>query len=503
MIIVGAVTGKFNTWLTTVWLVGFGALIGLAILLVVWGILFAISRRLGRETHLAVIEGPLLPVLWLFAVFALVGVAGSFLIRDRDQIIQSLARLPSVGSRVYQLVLPAAPNAETDPESITVPIPFRGGELKRLEVESDESLVMTLPGDGPDELVAEWDVSGGEPFTWNRRAGTLNRLAGMKFDGIVLMNLGDADSQVKVKVVTEPFYPQVTAIILAALFVVGVFLVYMTKRWLLPKTSAIALAACKTEMVQPLFLLLTVIGGLLLLLFIYVPYYTFDEDIKMLKNSSLELIMVLCIFQAIWAASSSVSDEIEGRTALSVLSKPVGRPAFIFGKFFGIAWTELVMFLILSGIFLCVVAYKPIYDARETSEVDPTWMFCYREMARVVPGLILAFFEALVFAAISVALSTRLPMLANLIVCFAIYALGHLTPLMVMSDLNQFPIVTFVGELIATVLPMLNNFNIQAAVAMSTDVPWTYLLTAGGYCVLYCTIALLFGLILFQDRDLA
>ena len=213
--------------------------------------------------------------------------------------------------------------------------------------------------------------------------------------------------------------------------------------------------------------------------------------------------MVLCIFQAVWAASSSVSDEIDGRTALSVLSKPVGRPQFIVGKFFGIAWTELVMFLILAGVFLAVVAYKPIYDARENAQADPTWMYCYVEMSQVIPGLVLAFFEALVFAAISVALSTRLPMLANLIICFSIYALGHLTPLMVMSDLNQFPIVTFVGELIATVLPMLNHFNIQAAVAVGADVPWTYLASAGAYCAIYCAVALLFGLILFQDRDLA
>ena len=130
-------------------------------------------------------------------------------------------------------------------------------------------------------------------------------------------------------------------------------------------------------------------------------------------------------------------------------------------------------------------------------------MVCHLEIAAVIPGLILAFFEALVFAAISVALSTRLPTLANLTICLAIYALGHLTPLMVMSDLNQFPVVTFVGELIATVLPMLDHFNIQAAVAVGADVPWTYLAAAGGYCVIYCSIALLLGLFLFQDRDLA
>ena len=85
---------------------------------------------------------------------------------------------------------------------------------------------------------------------------------------------------------------------------------------------------------------------------------------------------------------------------------------------------------------MAAVAYKPIYDAKEASLGTPEWQTCYLEMIRLAPGLALAFMEALIFTALSVAISTRLPLLANMTICLVIYALGHLTPLVVESSVE-------------------------------------------------------------------
>src|SRR5690606_31826078 len=152
---------------------------------------------------------------------------------------------------------------------------------------------------------------------------------------------------------------------------------------------------------------------------------------------------------------------------------------------------------------LVVVAYKPVYDARETSNLPPGWETCYREMALTVPGLVLAFLETVVLAAISVAISTRLPLLANFSIMFSIYVLGHLTPTIVKSSMADFEPVAFVGQLIATVLPVLEHFNISAAVSAGKPVPIEYLATATLTCILYTTVAMLLALTFFEDRDLA
>ena len=271
----------------------------------------------------------------------------------------------------------------------------------------------------------------------------------------------------------------------------------------MPKMSAVALATLKSEIAQPLFPIILIVGAVLVVLFIWIPYNTFGEDIKMLKSSGLTLIMVLGIIQAIWAASTSVADEIDGRTALTVLSKPVTRLSFIVGKYLGIVWTVGTLFLVLGIVFLIVVAYKPIYDAKEGSELTPSWQLCYFEMMRTVPGLVLAFMETAVLAALSVAISTRLPLLANFAICFSIYVLGHITPQIVQSSMEGFEIVKFIGQLIATIFPILEYFNIEAGVAAGVGVPTAYLGWALLYCLIYSVIALLLALVLFEDRDLA
>jgi len=68
---------------------------------------------------------------------------------------------------------------------------------------------------------------------------------------------------------------------------------------------------------------------------------------------------------------------------------------------------------------------------------------------------------------------------------------------------DPYGIVHFVGQLLATILPVLENFNIQAAISAGWEVPLPYLFWALLYCLLYSTIAMFFALILFEDRDLA
>ncbi len=270
----------------------------------------------------------------------------------------------------------------------------------------------------------------------------------------------------------------------------------------MPRVSAIALATSKSEIAQPLFGIIIALGVFLLVLFEFLPYNTFGEDIKMLKDSGLTLIMVLAIVLGVWSAGNSVSEEIEGRTALTVLSKPVGRRQFILGKWLGILWTVVLLFVILGTVFLVVVSYKPVYDAREMGGETPPWDLIHPEVVRTIPGLILAFFETVVLVSLSVAIATRLPLLANFVICFSIYVLGHLTPLIVQSSIPFAPVI-FIGQFIATILPVLEHFNIQAAIAAGIPVPASYLGWAFVYCVLYSTIALLLALLLFEDRDLA
>jgi ABC-type Na+ efflux pump permease subunit len=280
------------------------------------------------------------------------------------------------------------------------------------------------------------------------------------------------------------------------------YVVYFLLVLLFPKVAAVARTTAKEAWSQPLFWVEMMFGSALLVLFPFLPYNTFGEDVKVVKDAGLALIVVLAIFMSEWMASVSIADEIEGRTALTLLSKPVRRHQFILGKFLGILAPALSMFVILGALFLATISYKVKHEARETSNPEPTVAHCQAEMTQIVPGLVLAFMKTVVLTAIGVAISTRLPMLPNLVICVTIYVLGLLTPLLVQSRAGESKLVMFFGQLVAVVLPVLDHFDIQAAVATGQPIPLVYLAWEGVYCVLYSAAAMLLALLLFDGRDL-
>lgn len=284
---------------------------------------------------------------------------------------------------------------------------------------------------------------------------------------------------------------------------VAFWILSLLVRWLMPKIWAVARTTAKEVLHQPIFLVLLLIGGFGIVLFPFIPYHTFGEDVKMLKDSGLTLIRVLAIILVLWSASVSIAAEIESRTALTLLSKPIGRRQVIVGKFLGILWPAMIFFLLLGMMFLASVSYKVQYDARETAKPEPQWTECRDEMLQAAPGLVLGFLETTVLGAIAVAVSTRLSMVPNLMICTAIYMLGHLVPLLAVSAVGKLEIVVFVANFLSAVLPVLENFTMEGAISTGQQVPLAYLAWAAAYSLVYCAAALLLALLLFEDRDLA
>jgi ABC-type transport system involved in multi-copper enzyme maturation permease subunit len=483
------------------------------------GVVTLSSRKALAETNIALREGVLWPLLITALVMAGCAVFGLFIVRKPSELLDSLVRWPALAARpeiTYTQPLPAPPSAFDEPEEVIVNVNLRRDEIRALVANSDQHVrIRSEPFTATSDpsLMVAIDVPAGETKTWRREEASGNPFRQPLVTRFYAKNLGTGPATLRLTAVRRVANPEMLLVPVVALGMAVIFFAYMLQRAAMPKMAAVALSTAKSDIAQPLYAILMAAGIFGLLVFVFIPYNTFGDDIKQLKDSGLSLILVICILQSVWAASSSVAEEVEGKTALTVLSKPVSRRDFILGKFVGISWSVGLMAVIFGLLLLVTVAYKPIYDYREGGyEVnyqpqnnDPTWHDCHREMVQTAPGIVLAYLETLVIAALSVAISTRLPMIANGLICFSVYVLGHLTPLLVQSQVvaEQLPPVVFFGRLIATVLPVLDHFNIQASVAAGVPVPPVYLIWSLIYCALYSSVAMLLALTLFEDRDLA
>jgi hypothetical protein len=328
-----------------------------------------------------------------------------------------------------------------------------------------------------------------------------------------------------------------------------VVFVLLLRYW--PKGGAIALAAFREGVRQPMFWLLFGVAFAALTIAPFIPYWTFGEDFLVIREIGYDTILLIAAVFGALAASMSISEEIEGRTAVTLMSKPVSRRHFLIGKFVGIILAAGVLFALLGTYFEGITLFKPWWDKsdqpwwdqRNVTIVTPTetpappWIMNLLHrwalpgpstdllrgvglwthlMLDIAPGLVLGFSQVMVLIAIAVSLATRVPMVVNLVAVVVLFFLAHLTPVLVSigyeaqrthpgAAVSQ--ILYFMAQLFDLLLPNLESFRLEPALLQETPIPpplfVQYLASVSLYGVLYTAIVLLFGLILFEDRDLA
>jgi len=303
---------------------------------------------------------------------------------------------------------------------------------------------------------------------------------------------------------------------------------------------------------QPIFLLLMT-GSVLFEIFLAVPYYfALGDDMKLVKTSALAVMLLAGLFGAVLSASASLAREIRTGTALAVLSKPVGRTQFLLAKFTGLAgaltllaYVNMVGVLLASwmafdaygktdvlaiGIFAGAIALAyglagfSNYFLRRTFVSDAVFALVAmvtlaafiilrftQQMQSLgapaavdwdlIPAGLLILFALWILAAVALACSTRLDMIATLAVCSAVFLLG------LMSD-YLFGIPAAKGSWWASTLySIVPNWQLfwlaDALETGKSTFHWAYVGKALGYVIFYAGAALAVAVALFDERELS
>ena len=489
-------------------LLGIGLVLVCAI--VGWSLVFCSSSLPAKSSFATLSDGAAgyLRVTALVIVFfgAAIWITGVFTRPIVDRPVEAFLSIPEVfssGEKTLTFTLDGV--SGDDGEFVPLNIPVRQETLNGISFTASGTVVLADAANTQEVTRAPYRLVRSETVMWGRGKQKADELPIPYVPGetLYVQNQEVDPTTLTVLLNTRAPIPEAYSLLTTALAVLLIGLAVLLQQAVAPRVSAVAHATLTNELAQPLFLVLMLLGTVLIILYQFLSFNTFGEDIKLLKDCGITTIMLFAAFQGIWSASSSISEEIEGKTALTVLSKPIQRRSFIVGKFMGIFWVLLLMFVVLGTIELVAVSYKPIYDARENSLEMPGWQACHAEVMATIPGLAMAFMQAIVLTAISVALATRLPQLANLAICFSIYVIGNLSTVFVSSTQEAFPIVKFIAQLVATIVPILEHFQLQAAIDAGNAI--TISLLSGNliYCLLYVLLAMFLALLLFEDRDLA
>lgn len=289
------------------------------------------------------------------------------------------------------------------------------------------------------------------------------------------------------------------------------------------------------SVVQPIFALLLALGAAILCIFGMLPFFTLGEDTIMFKSVGLDIVLLLVLILTLFATSRSIYEEIEDRTMLTLMSKPVRKWEVLVGKYLGIILSALLAITVLGGILVLATWLRLPGDYQlRTSSIDENdirqlWQMRAMHISGLIPSLVLMWLQISVLAAIGVALSTRFSLVVNLPVVIILYIAGNLTRFLFpiswgASDANtpladRSIVVKAIAYLISLLLPYLETFDlrqktvyspIKLAGTMYASEPagvtlgeiWSYTGVSAIYATCYAAFALAIGMLLFEGREL-
>lgn len=120
---------------------------------------------------------------------------------------------------------------------------------------------------------------------------------------------------------------------------------------------AIARVTLLESIRQPVVAIVAVAGVIILILANPLTTFTMEDDQRMLIEVGMSTIFIGGLLLAALLATGVMTREIENRTVLTVVSKPVERPVLLAGKFLGVLVAILASYAFLACVFMLVIRH--------------------------------------------------------------------------------------------------------------------------------------------------
>lgn len=316
----------------------------------------------------------------------------------------------------------------------------------------------------------------------------------------------------------------------------------------------IALTTFVETIRQPIFGVILLATALLLVLNVSLAAFTLDDDNKLLLDLGLSTLLLSGLFLSGFSAAGVLSREIENKTVLTVISKPVSRPVFILAKFTGLMAALVIAYYLSTLVFILTVRHGVLQNTSDPWDA-PVLTFGFGSLAlavitaaaanflygkdfttttislaaplltlsvvligkldehwdvipfgsnyvggQVLIAAYLVLLVVMITAAVALAASTRFGQLLTLVTCVGVLALG------IISDyaFGQHAHASFLAAAGYYTVPNFGMFWVIDALHAATEktvVTWNYVGYVSAYAVLVTTAALGIAIVAFQKRE--
>ncbi|MFQ5591488.1 MAG: hypothetical protein ACE5HE_10025 [Phycisphaerae bacterium] len=305
---------------------------------------------------------------------------------------------------------------------------------------------------------------------------------------------------------------------------------------------------------QPIYSVILMGTFALLVLNVSLAAFTLDDDDKLLLDLGLSTLLLSGLFLSSFSASEVLHREITNKTVLTVVSKPVGRPLFVLGKFFGLLGALVVAFYLSFLVFVLAQRHGVLQNTSDPwdapvlvfgigslilsfafaalanffygKDFPTTWIATFAPMltvgvllvakldehwqvihfasnfvgGQVLIAAYLVLLMVIVTAAVALAAATRFGQLMTLVICLAVLGLG------VANDyaFGQHEATSFIAAICYRMIPNMGPFWVIDGLygeSEATTITLRYVGYVTCYAMLLTTGVLGIAIAAFQKRE--
>jgi ABC-type transport system involved in multi-copper enzyme maturation permease subunit len=270
----------------------------------------------------------------------------------------------------------------------------------------------------------------------------------------------------------------------------------------LRRLGAVAWHAFKENVRDRVLVVIVAFALILVVCSVLIAQLSAGEDVKIVKDFGLAIIEAGGVLISVFLGVGLISKEIERRSLLVILAKPLHRWEFIVGKYAGLMLTIAVNAGAMTAVLYAVLGYL---DWRALPAARAAW-----EAPAVDPRLALAVAmiggELALVAAVALFFSS----FSSSALLSALLTAGLLTAGLLSADLRSFgslvevsPMAARIVETAGWVIPSFSAFDIKAQVVHGLPVDPGFVAATMTYAALY-VVALLAGTVtIFSRREFA
>ncbi|NEO36977.1 MAG: ABC transporter permease [Moorea sp. SIOASIH] len=216
------------------------------------------------------------------------------------------------------------------------------------------------------------------------------------------------------------------------------------------------------------------------------PEVAATTEEKIFLDLGLAAMGILGVIVSVFVGTGLINKEIEKRTVLVLIPKPLNRAEFIIGKHLGLSGVLAVLVVAMTAIYLL--------GLRASSIEYP--------VVSILVSVLYQFLELSLITAVALMFGVFTSSLLATLLTFGVYMMGHLSrDLVELSKLSENPGIERMTETLYLVIPDLSRLNLKNDAVYGVLPPFPELFLNGIYGLLYIVLLLAIAILIFWQRE--